>query len=134
MTIRHSVFFAAAVSGLFGASDAEACFGRWHCCQPTPMCCQPCPPSVVCTAHAAPAPGGFGGVSSAAPFGRDVDGAPLLGPPVLAEVQRTSEVVSGDPDDVYRLKEMILNILQRENLQLSEAEARELIEQFRESE
>jgi hypothetical protein len=153
--MRKTFFFtvlAGAISTQLGSISEAGHFGTrrgQQTCQPATQNCIPCIPSSrmpvaapncvstcestnVCGTstggEGGMSPQGFPRVSSSAPFGRDpMDGAALTGPPVtVAEVRSAT---STNVDDAYRLRDIILELLQQKQPGLTKGEAEAFIEQ-----
>jgi hypothetical protein len=82
-------------------------------------------------------PGGFPGVTPSTPYGVDTDGAPLVAePPSLESLRSAVQAVTVgepvDPDDQYQLREIIVKLLQRDTLGLTQDQAETFVEALRE--
>jgi len=74
-------------------------------------------------------PYGFPGVSKSAPFGRDpIDGSALIAPPIVT-TESVKNIVSSDSDDNYRLRDIIVELLQQKQPGMTKSQAEAFIEQ-----
>lgn len=129
----------AALAGAFlSAPNAKAqCAstraGSSHCGRAAPaVCCETRRSAPACGCSTVPPKGVFGACPSpSAPYGYDVDGAPIISMGPL-ETKTQEYTVSRDPDDDFELVPMIRDILVNK-LNLSEQEASTLINNYQES-
>jgi hypothetical protein len=147
----HKFFvFAISICGILSQNAEAGCFGKKRNCGPTPVVCNPCQsvcerstmvqlvqgpidysPTAICSPLCPPVPACAVPCGSGSSLGVDEFGDTITA--ILSQRSSTPLPVSGDPDDLIKIEDLLIEILKNRNeVNISEEEARQLIEKFRE--